>query len=50
MFDKFGAINEWSINDVILTTGIAIFGHSVTEMFGRRVRSFSYASKKRFVR
>jgi hypothetical protein len=36
LFDKFGAIGEWTINDVILTSGIALFGHSATEMFGRR--------------
>lgn len=44
LFDKFGAVGNWTLNDVILTTGIALFGHTVTEMFGRRVRSFSYAS------
>lgn len=50
LFDKFGAIAEWTISDVILTSGIALFGHSFTEMFGRRTRSFSYASKERFIR
>lgn len=50
LFDKFGAVADWTINDVILTSGIALFGHTVTEMFGRRIRSFSYASKEWFVR
>ncbi len=30
---KFGAVGGWSLNEVMLTSGIALFGHSFTEMF-----------------
>ena len=36
----FGSVDEWTINEVILTTGIAIFGHVATEMFGRGLDQF----------
>ena len=36
----FGSVDGWTINEVILTTGIAIFGHVATEMFGRGLDQF----------
>jgi ABC-2 type transport system permease protein len=35
LLDKFNVIDEWDINVVTLTSGIALFCHAVTEMFGR---------------
>jgi ABC-2 type transport system permease protein len=32
LFHKFGAVGGWTLNEVMLTTGVAIFGHSATEM------------------
>jgi ABC-2 type transport system permease protein len=35
LLDKFNIIDEWDIHVVTLTSGIAIFCHAITEMFGR---------------
>ncbi len=35
LISKFGIVGEWTISEIIFTTGLAYFGHSVTEMFGR---------------
>ena len=33
LMQKFGSVGGWTIDEVILTSGIAIFGHSLTEIF-----------------
>jgi ABC-2 type transport system permease protein len=33
LFQKFGSVGGWTIEEVMLTTGIALFGHTITEMF-----------------
>ena len=33
LISKFGEFTNWSMDDVIIMTGIALFGHSFTEMF-----------------
>ena len=33
LLQKFGPVGGWSIEEVMLTTGIAVFGHSFTEIF-----------------
>ncbi|MBQ9267516.1 MAG: ABC-2 family transporter protein [Clostridia bacterium] len=37
---KFGSVDGWTISEVMLVTGIAVFGHVVTEMFGRGLDHF----------
>ena len=33
LLQKFGPVGGWTIEEVILTSGVAIFGHSFTEIF-----------------
>ena len=40
LMDTFGGIGDWKINEIILLTGIASFGHSFVEMFGRGLDHF----------
>jgi ABC-2 type transport system permease protein len=35
LIDKFNVIDKWDINVITLTSGIAMFCHAITEMFGR---------------
>ncbi len=35
LIDKFGGIDGWTKSEITLTTGIAIWGHAITEMFCR---------------
>lgn len=40
LLNKFGSIDGWTINEIILIAGIAVFGHVTTEMFGRGLDHF----------
>ncbi|MBQ9279950.1 MAG: ABC-2 family transporter protein [Clostridia bacterium] len=40
LLNKFGTIEGWTLNEIMLTTGIAVFGHVTTEMFGRGLDHF----------
>ena len=40
LINFFGSIDGWSLNEILLTTGIALFGHVTTEMFGRGLDQF----------
>lgn len=40
LLDKFGSIDGWTKSEVMLTTGIAIFGHVIVEMFARGLDHF----------
>ncbi|MBQ9313669.1 MAG: ABC-2 family transporter protein [Clostridia bacterium] len=40
LLNKFGSIDGWTLNEIILITGIAVFGHVTTEMFGRGLDHF----------
>ena len=33
LVQKFGEVGGWSLNEIMLLSGIALFGHSATEMF-----------------
>ena len=34
LVNKFGGIDGWTLNEIMLILGIACFGHVSTEMFG----------------
>ena len=40
LLNRFGSIDGWTINEIMLITGIAVFGHCITEMFGRGLDHF----------
>lgn len=40
LLNKFGSINGWTRNEIILISGIALFGHVFTEMFGKGLDNF----------
>lgn len=40
LLNKFGSIDGWTVNEIMLITGIAVFGHVLTEMFGRGLDHF----------
>lgn len=40
LINKFGTIEGWTLNEILLVLGIACFGHSITEMFGRGLDHF----------
>ncbi len=40
LLDTFGSIDGWSKSEIMLTTGIAIFGHVIVEMFARGLDHF----------
>lgn len=46
LLNKFGSIEGWTVNEIILVLGIACFGHSVTEMFARGLDQFHKEIKK----
>lgn len=46
LIDKFGGIDGWNLNELMLLLGIACFGHVITEMFGRGLDHF-YKEVKR---
>lgn len=46
LLNSFGGIKGWTINEIILTTGIALFGFVFTEMFGRGLDNFHKEVKK----
>ena len=40
LLNKFGKVGIWSIDEIMLTTGIAVFGHSFTEIFLQGLNHF----------
>lgn len=40
LVNKFGGIDGWTLNEIMLILGIACFGHVSTEMFGRGLDHF----------
>ena len=40
LLNKFGSVDGWTLNEVMLITGVAVFGHVTTEMFGRGLDHF----------
>lgn len=46
LLDKFGSIDGWNVNEIILVLGVACFGHSITEMFARGLDHFHKEVKK----
>ena len=40
LLKKFGSVEGWTLNEIILVSGIAIFGHVSTEMFAKGLDSF----------
>ncbi len=40
LINRFGSIDGWSINEIMLVLGIACFGHTSTEMFCRGLDHF----------
>lgn len=46
LINKFGGIDGWNINELMLILGIARFGHVSTEMFGRGLDHFYKEVKK----
>ncbi len=46
LLNSFGGIKGWTINEIVLTTGIALFGFVFTEMFGRGLDNFHKEIKK----
>lgn len=40
LLKSFGSIDGYTVSEILLTTGIALFGHVTTEMFGRGLDHF----------
>lgn len=40
LLNKFGNIDGWTLNEILFTMGVAFFGFSITEMFGRGMDMF----------
>lgn len=46
LINRFGSIDGWSINEIMLVLGIACFGHTITEMFCRGLDNFHKGIRK----
>ncbi len=46
LLNKFGNIDGWQLSEIIFVMGVAYFGYSITEMFGRGLDMFHNQVKK----